>query len=270
MNHRKINPNKLVPFGTNLENVRANRVDPKKYREEVIRGSKILTSQTFSSLTRGAPINGLDITLQTSAVQLSIASNNANDTSAGTGLTLVRIRGVDSNWDEITEDISLNGQTPVITTKTFRGVNELIGLTAGATGYNEGDISVSFSGETFTAGEPDTTLYACIEAEWSSSNLGFHYTINNFHYIPINYITNSSSTLNNQIEAEVFIQPLGLARQKIALQSFVTSVNYELKAMPVVPPKSVVYINARNTSASSNNFTIWFQFLKIKNFEVLP
>jgi hypothetical protein len=78
----------------------------------------------------------------TSAATLDVTSDNANDTSAGTGARTVKIIGLDSSYDDLTETVSMNGLTIVTTTASFLRVNRILVLTAGVTGSNEGTISV--------------------------------------------------------------------------------------------------------------------------------
>ena len=49
----------------------------------------------------------------TTAMQLQISSNNANDNVAGTGARKVKILGLNSTWQEQEIEVSLNGLTPV-------------------------------------------------------------------------------------------------------------------------------------------------------------
>lgn len=57
----------------------------------------------------------------TAAVSLEVVSDNAADNSAGIGAREVIIAGLDSNWDAVTEIVSMNGITPVaLTTPMLR------------------------------------------------------------------------------------------------------------------------------------------------------
>ncbi len=97
------------------------------------------------------------------ATLLEIASSNVNDTSAGTGARTIRIYGLDANYNYQTEDITLNGQTPVVSTKQFLRVWGAEVLTAGSGGVNAGNIHITDDAEAWTAGVPNTTLYwACM------------------------------------------------------------------------------------------------------------
>ena len=238
--------------------------------EEValLRASNFLNRTTFLSLTRGVPINDLDITIQTTPGRFDIASQSSEDTfGTGTGAWAIQIDGVDSNWDRQTEIINLDGQNPVSSVNTFQGINEILVVASGSAVFNQGKISVAPLGETFNAsGEPTTTLYGCIDIEWNASNLGFHYVPRGFFYIPHNYIVNGGATPQKPSQLEVFINPigLGLPTQKIAIQEFTEVAGYELKAMPNVPEKSIAFITGRLTSSGNINQVVWFQFVKKK------
>ena len=87
-----------------------------------------------------------------SATTMTVSSSDTNDTSAGTGARTVLISGLDGDYNEISETITLNGQTPVTTTNSFIRVNRAIVLTAGSGGANAGIIYVGTG--TVTTGVP--------------------------------------------------------------------------------------------------------------------
>lgn len=95
-------------------------------------------------------------TLPSSAVILGASSSDANDTSAGTGARTIKIVGLDSNYEEIEETITLNGQTKVETTNSFLRVNDVVIVTAGSGETNAGTIYVYDTSDTVTAGVPQT------------------------------------------------------------------------------------------------------------------
>lgn len=99
-----------------------------------------------------------------SAGVVNVSSSSTADTSAGTGARTVLVSGLDSNWDEATETITMTGQTLAPTTKTFIRVFRVQVITAGSGGANAGDIYVSTG--TATVGVPDTAtlIYAKIDA----------------------------------------------------------------------------------------------------------
>lgn len=94
----------------------------------------------------------------TSAQNVSIASTSANDTELGTGARSVRVSGLDENWLEKDEVVTLNGQTPVVISGQYIRIFRMEVLSAGSTGSGEGTIRSGIG--TFTAGVPSQTLAA--------------------------------------------------------------------------------------------------------------
>jgi len=78
----------------------------------------------------------------TTAETLDIVSTSVNDSDpSGTGARTVLLEMLDVNYDVITEIVSLNGTTPVTTTKTCLRLQKAILLTAGSLETNDGDIT---------------------------------------------------------------------------------------------------------------------------------
>ncbi len=79
------------------------------------------------------------------AETVQVFSSSANDTSAGTGARTIRITGLDSNYNALSETITLNGTTPVTSTNIFRRVHTAAVLTAGSGDFNAGTITCRHS-----------------------------------------------------------------------------------------------------------------------------
>lgn len=90
---------------------------------------------------------------------LKVSSSSTNDASAGTGARTVTLDGLDANYDEISEDVTLNGQTAVNTTQEFLRINRMTVNTAGSGGQNAGVIYAGTG--TVTSGVP-ANKYATI------------------------------------------------------------------------------------------------------------
>lgn len=103
---------------------------------------------------------GLYSYIETATV-LKVSSSSTNDTSAGTGARTVTLFGLDANYAEVSETVTLNGQTAVNTTKTYIRINRMVVNTAGSGGQNAG---VIYAGDgTVTSGVP-AEKYATIAA----------------------------------------------------------------------------------------------------------
>jgi hypothetical protein len=107
------------------------------------------------------------------ALQMKVSSSNAADTSAGTGARTVLIQGLDASYNEISEVVTLNGQTAVTTANSYLRVNYAAVATAGSGQSAAGDIYIGTG--TVTAGVP-ATVYDLIKFNYNDTVTG-HYTV---------------------------------------------------------------------------------------------
>lgn len=111
------------------------------------------------------------------AVAMQLSSGSTADAAAGTGARTVRIYGLDANYKVIYEDVTLNGQTGVLTTKTFLFVFAIVCLTFGTGKVNAGVIYASPTGTTLTSGVPTAaSILVQVPAGWLESGNG-SYTV---------------------------------------------------------------------------------------------
>ena len=81
------------------------------------------------------------------AAIMEVVSDNINDTNtAGTGARIIKICGLNSNWDEDEENFVMNGITVVQGTKQFLRVNKAVVLTSGSGETNIGNIIIRVTG----------------------------------------------------------------------------------------------------------------------------
>ena len=93
------------------------------------------------------------------ATVLKISSSSADDASAGTGARTVELQGLDGDYNQISETVTLNGQTAVNTTKSFLRIYRMVVKTAGTGAQNAGVIYAGTG--TVTLGVP-ANKYATI------------------------------------------------------------------------------------------------------------
>jgi len=141
-----------------------------------------------------------------SATTMTVSSSNTNDTSAGTGARTVQILGLDGDYNEISETITLNGQTAVTTTNSFLRVNRAIILTAGSGGANAGTIYVGTG--TVTTGVP-ANVYTTINGDGTNQSLQAFWTV------PANYnayIYQTNISTGNSSNTPAVLKTLLVAR----------------------------------------------------------
>jgi len=118
------------------------------------------------------PVAGI-LTHPAAALQMKVSSTSASDTAAGTGARTVTIQGLDANYVEISETVTLSGQTEVLTTNSFLRINYALVATVGSGKSAAGDIY--FGTGTVTAGVP-ATIYNIIKFDFNNTVTG-HYTV---------------------------------------------------------------------------------------------
>lgn len=84
--------------------------------------------------------------LPAAAGTVATVSTSAADAAAGTGARTVYLGGLDANYAEISETITLNGVTPVNSVQSYLRINRTYVLTAGTGEVNTGDINFTIGG----------------------------------------------------------------------------------------------------------------------------
>ncbi len=103
-----------------------------------------------------------------SAGTVTLVSSSVNDTSAGTGIRQVRIVGLDASFNVLEETQNMNGTTNVVTTNTYRRIQEIKAVTVGSGENAAGNITATIGGN----------LQAQIDVGYNRS-FGSFYTIPN-------------------------------------------------------------------------------------------
>jgi hypothetical protein len=97
--------------------------------------------------------NDFDWTI-TTATNIDVVSNSAQDGVAGTGIQQILVAGLDEDWNILNEFVILNGTTSVQTTNKFLRVNLALGQQFGSTGESVGTITGSANGINWFLIEP--------------------------------------------------------------------------------------------------------------------
>lgn len=149
--------------------------------EDTLYGSRVLLRCRGTVGTSQVNLNPLGVALRWSTVfdtayALDVSSSSAADDGdpAGTGAQIIRIVGLDVNYNRHYEDVVMNGQTKVTTATKFLRVFGLFVKAAGSGKVNAGDIYVvkTGTGGTYTGGVPGTLTSAVLKA-LIGNNLAF-------------------------------------------------------------------------------------------------
>lgn len=123
----------------------------------------------------------------TTPVQMAVASSDANDTAAGTGVRQIMIHYLDSRYRPQIAIVTLNGLTPVLTTETdILRINGVHAIAVGSGDKPAGNISVTAGGVT----------YAFIGAGYNTARQAI-YTVPDGYWGYINHWQHSSGSTGN-------------------------------------------------------------------------
>jgi hypothetical protein len=141
------------------------------------------------------------------ATVLKVSSSSTADTSAGTGARTVQLYGLDADYNEINETVTLNGQTAVNTTNSFLRINRMIVRTAGTGGINAGVIYAGTG--TVTTGVP-ANKYATVAIGDGQSMMAL-WTVPAGHtlYIYQTDVTVATTQNNKYATISLVARPLG-------------------------------------------------------------
>jgi hypothetical protein len=183
-----------------------------------------------------------------SASQMTVSSDDANDTSAGSGARSVLITYLDASYENQTELVTLNGTTAVNTVATNILRIQNIVVATGAT--NAGKIYIGTG--TVTGGVP-ANIYDMIPVGRSASNSAFFTVPSGYTAFPKGFRTACKST--QEIETRVVVEKSGITfiRGGAFLQGAGALVEFSFSAG--IPEESDISFQARSLSGTSDVFT---------------
>lgn len=208
------------------------------------------------------PYGGL-LPFPATALQLSVSSDNANDTSSGTGARTVYLEGLNASHNVISETVTLNGQTAVTTTNSYLHINNCYILTAGSGASAAG--TIYFGTGVVTAGIP-ATVYDVIQYDYNARVTG-SYTVPAGYtaYVSQGLFSSGQSSGTGPVTGRLMVR----GENGIRLTEAVTTVNnsaadYMFEYPIVVPEKTTVEAQAVGTG-NNNACSSMFVFVLIAN-----
>lgn len=200
---------------------------------------------------------------------MTVSSSSTDDASAGTGARTVTVYGLDADYNEISELVTLNGQTPVNTTKSYLRVNRMIVRSAGSGGGNAGEIYTGTG--TVTSGVP-ANVYAIINGiAGSNQTLMALWTVPaGYTAYLLQYDVSNGTTSNTPAVCKLIlaVRPFGEVFQSKDVKSLTTGMHVEetFSVPPRIEEKSDIEVRAISSSGSvSFDISAAFELIYIKN-----
>ena len=198
------------------------------------------------------------------ATVMKISSSSADDAAAGTGARTILIAGLGANYNEISETVTLNGQTEVNTVNSYLRISRMFVVTAGSGATAVGTIYAGTG--TVTSGVP-ATVYGMIAIGANQTQMAFWtvpagYTL----YLMGTFYSSGNSTANAFTNFQLIQRPFGgVFRQQSSTRTsgsgdFVLDLHTPL----AFPEKTDIEIRAV-ASAGASNVSAEFEGIYIEN-----
>ena len=199
-----------------------------------------------------------------SAVTMFVSSTSVNDTSGGSGANTILIQGLDENYVEIEETVTLNGQTQVTTQLSYLRIYRAFVTLAGSSGTSGGIIYVGSSGA--TGGVPNGTVYANLSIGNQTQIAAYTVPAGHTLYLDEINITAALSLANKRVNASFHTRDFG---SNVFRTRFINVLqSSQLKQLFKYPQdfaeKTDVEIRV-STNTSNNPIAASFQGVLIKN-----
>jgi len=206
--------------------------------------------------------NGGTVPHPAAASVLKVSSSSASDTADGTGARTVYIAGVDGDFDEVGEFVTLNGQTAVNTLNSYLYVNQLYVASLGSGTANAGDINVGTG--TVTAGVP-AVLYDMIATGFNQRTTA-HYCVPAGYtgYLAKGVIT--TGQLSGSTSVTAFLKQHGTdGVLRVGAVSTLNngSIEYNFVYPYTIPEKNCVGASAIGSS-NNNSVSAFFNIVLVK------
>lgn len=201
------------------------------------------------------------------AATLEVTStDDTNDNTGGTGALTVTLEGLDANYDEISETVTMDGQTAVTTTNSFLRCHRMYVATSGSTNTNQGTIYAANSSGTHASGVPsDLTLVYSTIAATEGQTLQAFYTIPAGYtgYVP-NVTASSADGTNSSIVTFRAREQGGAFRTKNKFVTFKGTYPLNFPIPQVFAEKTDLEIIATG-NASPTDVAATFDLILVKN-----
>lgn len=194
-------------------------------------------------------VGGTEVYLS-SAETMDIVSDSASDTDGGTGSNTLSISGLDDDYNEIAEIITLNGLTTVTTVNSYLRVNSMFADISGTNETNVGNISckATTAGTDHALMTPDTGRALKTQFTLAEGVYGFftNWTV--------------SGLSGDQALFSFEVRPFGKSWiLGHLIQSFQASQTIGLNPYPRISPKTDIRVRAKSLQGMNLDLTSTYQ-----------
>jgi hypothetical protein len=171
---------------------------------------------------------------------------------------------LDANYNEVTETVTLNGQTAVTMTASLLRVNSAYVVTAGSGNSAAGNIYIGTG--VVTAGVP-ATVYDIIKVDYNVTTTG-SYTIPAGYtgYVAQGLFSAGQPSGSTQVEGRLLVRGTNNIRMTEAITTINNGVaNYVFEYPLAIPEKTTVEATAIG-SANNNAVSSMFIILLVQNY----
>jgi hypothetical protein len=186
---------------------------------------------------------GGEFNYDTPGAKLSCVSTSTEDSITGTGIRIIYLEGLDTDYNEIDDVVVLNGTTPVLTTQTFLRLKRIRLIQTGSNKVAAGDITLT--GDGFTWAEIVTGEYIPL--------LG-RYTVPAGHTL---VLTNTSfaAGANGDFEIMLMLRSPSLAEQT-ATRLLVRRNSMVYPNIAAIPEKTDLWFKVRQSGGGGDLLTV--------------
>ena len=185
----------------------------------------------------------------TVARTISFVSTSASDSAAGIGIRSFILSGVNASRELISETITLNGTTPVVSTLLYLGVNSILAASWGSSGVAVGNV-------TGTATTENTTQVQIEAGQLNSAQIIYHvpvgYNLYSSHF-PIQVYKNANQHPGLNVKGFLILNGGKFTIFEAELQSDHNPfLDLNANSFPVISPGgSILYFTAVSTLANT-------------------
>jgi hypothetical protein len=202
----------------------------------------------------------------TAATLLEVVSDDVNDTSAGSGARTVTLEGLDGDFKEITETVSMNGTSAVATTQSFIRIHRAYVATNGTYGTGSaGDITVRVVSAGATQAIIQETTFDAVAWDYGQSQIA-RYTVpaGKFAFLSHVHVGCESNkradfALFQRQGADVVAAPFTPQRVIETFDGVSGDIEFTFDAPIILPAKTDIFMMARLSSGSNGRVTTSFE-----------